>query len=98
VSCYTLSKRSKQDIQGIVRYSVQKFGEMQTLNYMTSLENVLRYLAGSPDAGRSFTHRKTDEEYRYYPCVSHMVYYRKQEGGIFVVRILHGKMLPENHL
>jgi toxin ParE1/3/4 len=98
VSHYILSQRTKQDIQDIIKRSVQEFGEAQTLKYMAELERTIVYLAENPDIGRSFTHRRTSEEYRRHTCVSHVVYYRKRKDDIFILRILHGKMLPENHL
>jgi toxin ParE1/3/4 len=74
------------------------FGETQTDQYIDGLENTLNMLAQCPDIGCSFFHDKTKTEYHYYRYVSHIVYYRKRISDIFIIRILHTRMLPEKHL
>jgi toxin ParE1/3/4 len=95
---YTKSKRADQDIRIIIIRSMADFGEAQTDKYIEGLESALCELAEAPDKGRSFVSDRTGQEYSRYRYVSHVVYYRKRQDDIFIVRILHGKMLPENHL
>jgi toxin ParE1/3/4 len=98
VSYYTRSKRSKQDIRDIVKHSVQLFGQVQTRQYMNGLERVLQDIAENPNLGRSLSDALTIKDYCCYTYNSHVIYYRKRHDDVFIVRILHGKMLPENHL
>jgi toxin ParE1/3/4 len=51
-----------------------------------------------PNRGRVFVNGRTGHEYFRYRYVSHVIYYRKRQDDVFIVRVLHGKMLPENHL
>ncbi len=97
-SKYHRSKKTKQDIQQIAKRSLIDFGEQQTLKYMAGLKATLQMLADDPDHGRTFTHSVTERAYLFYRYVSHVVYYRKRKNDIFIVRILHTKMLPEKHL
>ena len=38
------------------------------------------------------------EGYFTFQHVSHSVFYQKTEAGVFIVRVLHQKQLPENYL
>jgi toxin ParE1/3/4 len=95
---YVKSNRAARDIEQIVMRSMEDFGELQTDKYVGGLEDILSILADTPEIGLSFLHDETKTEYHRYRYISHMVYYRKRESDIFIVRILHIKMLPAQHL
>jgi len=95
---YTKSKRADHDIRTIIIRSMADFGEAQTDKYIEGLESALCELAEAPGKGRPFVSDRTGQEYSRYRYVSHVIYYRKRQNDIFIVRILHEKMLPENHL
>ncbi len=98
MNSYTRSKKCTQDIREITKRSLEDFGEAQTLRYMSELKERLQLLADRPDTGRGFTHIPTKQQYLFFRYESHVVYYRKRKDGIFIVRILHSRMLPEKHL
>jgi len=95
---YQRSKKTKQDILNITKRSLDDFGERQTIKYMDGLNEAMQGLSDCPDKGREFVHSKTRRVYLYHRYVSHVVYYRKRKNDIFIIRILHTKMLPEKHL
>lgn len=95
---YTLSVLADGDIQQIVKRSLENFGEQQTDTYLNGLENALDLLAETPGRGRDFRHRSTGTNYCFYRYISHVIYYQQRNTEIFITRILHIKMLPENHL
>ena len=95
---YTLSAKAQRDIHSIAKQSMANFGEMQTREYVTGLKEVLGGLAINPDKGKSFTNKSDQREYCYLRYMSHVVYYRQRERDIFIIRILHRRMLPERHL
>jgi toxin ParE1/3/4 len=95
---YTKSKHADHDIRTIIIRSMADFGEAQTDKYIEGLESALCELAEAPGKGRPFVGDRTGQEYSRYRYVSHVIYYRKRQNDIFIVRILHEKMLPENHL
>lgn len=97
-SKHTKSKRADIDIKAIIIRSMEDFGEAQTDSYIEGLEKALHELAKTPDKGRSFVSDRTGQKYSRYRYVSHVIYYRKRKGDIFIVRILHSRMLPANHL
>ena len=94
---YTKSKRTDREIVEITARSLIDFGERQTIKYMDDLAERLQWLADNPKRGSSYTHRKTGQEYQYYSQISHIIYYRQRKNDIFIVRILHKRMLPEKH-
>jgi toxin ParE1/3/4 len=95
---YTKSKRADHDIRTIIIRSMADFGEAQTDKYIEGLESALCELAEAPGKGRSFVSDRKGREYSRYHYVSHVIYYRKRQDDILTVRILHEKMLYENHL
>ncbi|MEE8057984.1 MAG: type II toxin-antitoxin system RelE/ParE family toxin [Pseudomonadales bacterium] len=96
---YTKSKKTDQDIKHITKQSISDFGERQTDKYLNGLEESLQLLADKPKLGRVLTHGNlTKKEYHCHRYVSHVIYYRQRKRDIFIVRILHKKMLPEKHL
>ena len=95
---YIKSRRADRDIERITARSFIDFGERQTLKYIDSLTETLQKLADDPERGRVFSHVKTGREYHYHKYVSHVISYRKRKNDVFIVRILHKKMLPEKHL
>ncbi len=98
-SSYTKSKRTDQDIKHITKRSIHDFGELQTDKYLSGLEESLQLLANNPNLGHSYIcSDETKTGYNYYRHVSHVIYYRQRKHDIFIVRILHKKMLPKNHL
>lgn len=97
-SVYTISNRADQDIKKITLRSLTDFGENQTDKYMAGMKAALEAIADTPSLGRPFTPKKSTREYLYYRYVSHVVYYRLRKNDVFIVRMLHTKMLPEEHL
>lgn len=77
---------------------MEDFGMDQTLKYMAGLKERMELLAKRPEIGRTFEHTLTKNQYLFFRYESHVIYYRKRKNDIFIVRILHSKMLPEKHL
>ena len=98
VARYTKSKVADRDIEHITAHSFSNFGKRQTIKYMDGLAELLQLLADHPKCGHTFIHSKTGKVYLHYPYVSHVIYYRQRGSDIFIVRILHKRMLPEKHL
>lgn len=97
-SKYKKSKRADGDIAHITEKSLKDFGILQTIKYMDGLEECLEFLAEDPGRGKPFTHSATYKAYFRHRYISHVIYYRKRKHDIFIVRVLHRRMLPENHL
>ncbi|GAC19638.1 type II toxin-antitoxin system RelE/ParE family toxin [Paraglaciecola arctica] len=95
---YTNSKQAEKDINHITKRSMADFGEVQTDKYLEGLAEALIKISLAPKLGRRFIHGETQQTYLYYRYISHIIYYRERKNDIFIIRILHTKMLPKKHL
>lgn len=93
---YVKSKKSDFDIKNIAKSSFIDFGANQTYKYMKGLNDALQSLADNPEYGKVYSNLAKD--YLYFRHVSQVIYYRKRETDILIIRILHKRMLPEKHL
>ncbi|PCE66217.1 type II toxin-antitoxin system RelE/ParE family toxin [Sediminicola luteus] len=96
-SNYVLSARAKQDIRQIADYTLDNFGVNQSLAYAQALIKVIQKLASNPELGRAYVPIKAHMVFRY-RFKAHVLFYYKVPEGIFVLRVLGGKMDFERHL
>ena len=61
------------------------------------MNDVFRFLAVNPDAGRSCDVELKPGVMRFI-YKSHFIYYRKTGSGVAVMGILHQSMIPQKHL
>ncbi len=94
---YILSVRSKEDLRGIALYTIEKFGVEQSKKYAIGLANQLEFLSKNPNLGKRYlsTSKKMLFRYRY---ISHVIFYYPTESGIFIVRVLGGRMHFLRHI
>lgn len=92
---YRLSKKAELDLKGIFRHSLLQFGVQQSEKYISNLLKVLDFIVGQPNIGMDCDYIRVGL-YRYI-YQSHTIYYKKQQEGILVVRILHNKMQHKNY-
>ena len=90
---FRLSRRAEADLLSIAEYTLRTWGENQTVRYLDELESCCRMLADRPALGRACEDVRPG--LRRMECGRHVVFYRKDAGGILVSRILHQRMLPE---
>ena len=91
-----LTADAEQDLSELYLASLRIFGEAQTERYIATLQDKLQTAAEHPDfaVDYSFVRRGL----RRYETGSHSIYFRQIEGGIRILRILHGRMDPARHL
>ena len=87
---YALRPRARRDIEEIWDCSVAAWGVRQAENYVRQVQRSLEILANYPRLGRACDDIRPG--YRKHPTGSHVVFYRIDEDGIEVVRILHQRM------
>jgi toxin ParE1/3/4 len=89
------SGKAKADLLSIGAHTLRTWGEAQTARYLDGLERCTKMLARNPQMGRPCDWVRPGlqrlEQGR------HVVFYRRQKNGIFVVRILHESMSPDRH-
>ena len=87
------SRSAKSDLLGIGAYTLQNWGAAQAERTLDSLEKCAQLLAANPSLGRRCAwirpglHR--------FEKGRHVFFYRQEGDGIYISRILHQSMLPE---
>jgi len=84
------------DLQGIGRYTRKRWGLEQARRYLGELDSCFHRLAECPELGQRAENTRPD--LRLFRQGRHVIYYRRTEYGIRVIRVLHERMLPELHL
>ena len=93
---YVLSRLAQEDIEALLESSLAYFGEQQTQQYVSGLENHLDLLTSRPELGVDVS--EVREGYRKFPYASHVIYYTVRDKGIYVVRLLHSRMDEKRHI
>ncbi|HHJ15754.1 MAG TPA: type II toxin-antitoxin system RelE/ParE family toxin [Gammaproteobacteria bacterium] len=96
MSSYRLSPEAKKDLLAIRVYTRTKWGNLQAQKYIDALEKKCVELANSPHIGRERPEIKSG--YRSLAEGKHVIFYRVSDGGIDILRILHGRMDIESHM
>ena len=87
------SRMAEKDLLGIATYTLNTWGQDQTVSYIDGLESCCRQLANKPQLGRVCDQVRPGLRRLEYG--SHVVFYRLEANGIVISRILHQRMLPE---
>lgn len=94
---YLLSADAEIDLYEIAEYSRLTWGPDRAAEYVKELRDACRELGSTPHVGR--TCFDVQPGLWRYVQGSHAIFYVIQKGGdVFVVRILHQRMLPDRHL
>lgn len=96
MAAFRFSRRAEADLVDIGAYTVRTWDEAQAERYLGQLEACCQRLADSPEFGRSCDDVRPG--LRRIEVGKHVVFYRQDQEGIFVVRILHERMMPEHHV
>ena len=86
----SFSNKASSDLDSILDYSIINFGLAVTVDYHTTLERCLETLDKNSDLGTKVDHICSD-----YLCFEHrfhLTFYKKNDDGIFIVRIIHKSM------
>jgi toxin ParE1/3/4 len=82
-----LSPPADEDMRGIWRYSVATWSERQAQKYADHLFDAMEALAADSRLGRPADNISAG--LRRENCTSHVIFYRRTDDGILVVRVLH---------
>lgn len=91
-----LSPAAKDDIENVLRYTAETWGQPQMLVYRAKIENALRTIAEQPAIGHTLP--ELADIYRVYLVGSHVIVYRPQDQALRVVRVLHQRMSLPRHV
>ena len=86
-----LSRRAEADLEEIVAFTVERWGEAQAERYVAMLTDAERLrTTARPVAGEAGLFRAA--------VASHFVFFRAKRGELFVVRFLHRRSNVLRHL
>lgn len=85
-----LRAAAEADLEAIVAYTKQQWGQRQARDYLTNLRRTITGLAQFPSRNSIYT--SGHGEFRKAPCGEHFVFYLVADGLVDVVRILHKTM------
>ena len=84
---FQVMRAAERDIEDIIAYTDEHFGEAQTQEYVAGLYASFDLLTDNPKMGRAF-----DSTRRRYIYKSHYVYYRIDKDVLKILRIRHTKL------
>jgi toxin ParE1/3/4 len=90
------TKRAEQDLNNIAIYTIQNFGLRQAQLYRDGLLKTLDTISEFPLIGSDQGHIKS--KVRRFVYESHSIYYRLNENGIVILRLLGPGEDPIRHL
>ncbi|HLW70030.1 MAG TPA: type II toxin-antitoxin system RelE/ParE family toxin [Candidatus Binataceae bacterium] len=93
---YILSPRAQRDIDEIWDYTAKRWGVDQAEIYTRQLGHDVEAVAAQPAIGRACPELRTG--YYRFPSGGHVLFYRRIEGGIEIVRVLHARMDFAQHI
>jgi len=94
---FILTRKARDDLLAIGRYTGKQWGKAQRIRYLTQLDNAFHDLVNKPDLGRACNDIR--EGYFKYNIGRHVIFYHSiGEDQIEIIRILHGRMDIEQHL
>lgn len=96
MSNYRLTPDAQSDLVDIRRYTLEQWGEAQSVKYLSGLRETIRLLAESPSMGKQ--RREVGTGVQSFPHVSHVIYYKIHEDLLLVFGVLHKSMVPIKHL
>ncbi|HET7662808.1 MAG TPA: type II toxin-antitoxin system RelE/ParE family toxin [Rhodanobacteraceae bacterium] len=93
---YRLTPAAQRDLDKIFDYTVREWGLEQAVAYTAVIEKACARLAKTPDQAKDCGYIRTG--YRRAIVSRHAIYFRVEDYGVAVVRILHQHMDAPRHL
>lgn len=93
---YRLSPKARDDMENVWLYTLSQWGPEQTEKYIDDLAASFDLLTTNPRLVKNFDNIRPG--YRKHPTLRHVIYYREDDYGIAVIRVLHDHQLAVRHL
>ena len=93
---FKVSAKAKQDLFDVGIYTQNKFGIKQRRVYLNDIADKFSLLAKKPDIGIDRVNLRNG----YYSILihKHIIFYKKYNYGIRIIRVLHQSMEFDKHL
>jgi toxin ParE1/3/4 len=95
VSAFFISHKAEADLRDIRSFTIERWGKEVARRYLRELQATFLRLADHPGRAREVPKRPG---VRYARCGRHVVYYEVRATVVLVIRVLHERMLPDQHL
>ncbi|MEJ0027306.1 MAG: type II toxin-antitoxin system RelE/ParE family toxin [Rhizomicrobium sp.] len=96
IPSYELSPLARADLIDIWSYSNGRWGQSQAARYIRLIDAVFEKATRRPTSGHACNDIRPG--FRRIAAGSHIVFYRKTDAGIYVVRVLHQSMDFDRYL
>ncbi len=93
---YQFSKRAAADLLQIANYTERTWSTQQSEKYVAVLQQGCAMLAENPALGRVFDPERPDV--RRIESGSHVIFYRKIQKEVLILRLLHKSMVARLHV
>jgi toxin ParE1/3/4 len=93
---YRLTPAAQHDLSAIWDFTEDRWGVRQAEVYVTEIRVAIERIADDPRRGRACDEIR--EGYSRYSIGSHLLFYVASADGVDVIRILHQRMDPTQHL
>jgi toxin ParE1/3/4 len=91
-----LKPKAYDDLTNIYQYSLKEFGHAKATEYIKSLDEAFNKLAQDNNLGTDYSDIRP--ELLASLAASHIVFFKRSEYGITVIRVLHQSMDFDRHL
>ena len=92
---YRFTPDARDDLQGIIDYTIAHWGKKHAHDYLDGLEELAARLAENPGLGAN--RDPLIKGLISFPYVSHVLYYVAHDHGITILRVLHKRMDAKRH-
>jgi toxin ParE1/3/4 len=91
-----ISPAAQEDLRDFYLFGLHKWGQNQSSTYLEKLKDMLWLLTEQPHIGVE----RPDilSEMRSFVVEGHVVFYQLQSNHIEVIRVLHARQDPNNHI
>lgn len=93
---YRISSKAAEDLEKIWLYTYEVWSQEQADRYFNLIISEIEYITANFESGKNMEHIKVG--YRASKVKSHIIFYKKIEKTVVVIRILHQRMDIENRL
>lgn len=91
-----LKPKAYDDLNSIYQYSLKEFGQAKAKTYIKSLDDAFHKLINDSSLGTDYS--VISPELLAYLVTSHIIFFKRAENGITVIRVLHQSMDFNRHL
>lgn len=93
---YRISESAIKDLDCIWEYTFFNWSKEQADRYHSLIMNEIEFISQNSSSGKPINHIK--EGYLVSYVKSHMIFFKRNEGIVEIIRILHQKMDVESNL